>query len=75
VSSAAEVIVIVIGAGQSGLAAVRALQDRGIDHAVLESGPEPAGDMSSLLEAGIRFPTIAFPDDGSGEPSSADMRP
>jgi putative flavoprotein involved in K+ transport len=35
--------VIVIGADQSGLAAARALQARGIRPAVLEAGPEPAG--------------------------------
>jgi putative flavoprotein involved in K+ transport len=38
----AETEVIVIGAGQSGLAAARAVQARGIRPVVLEAGPEPA---------------------------------
>jgi putative flavoprotein involved in K+ transport len=37
--------VVVIGAGQSGLAAVRALQAHGISPVVLEAGPEPAGRL------------------------------
>jgi putative flavoprotein involved in K+ transport len=35
--------VVVIGAGQSGLAAARAPQARGIHPVMLEAGPEPAG--------------------------------
>jgi putative flavoprotein involved in K+ transport len=41
VSSAAEVILI--GAGQSGLAATRALQAYSIRPVVLEAGPGPVG--------------------------------
>jgi len=46
-----EADVIVIGAGQSGLAAARALQARGIDPVVLEAFPEPAGSCPTTTTA------------------------
>jgi putative flavoprotein involved in K+ transport len=41
--------VVVIGAGQSALAAARALQAHGITAVVLEAGPEPAGSWPRYL--------------------------
>jgi len=48
-TSAAEVVVI--GAGQSGLAAVRALQAHGIHPVLLEAGPEPAGSWPRYYDS------------------------
>lgn len=61
--------VVVIGAGQSGLAAVRALQARGIRPVVLEAGPEPAGSWPRYYDSLTLFsparysamPGLAFP--------------
>ena len=39
--------VVVIGAGQSGLAAARALLAHGIQPVVLEAGPEAAGSSAT----------------------------
>jgi glycine/D-amino acid oxidase-like deaminating enzyme len=47
----AETEVIVIGAGQSGLAAARALQAHGLDPVVLEAGPEPAGSWPHYYDS------------------------
>ncbi len=63
--------VIVIGAGQSGLAAARALQARGIDPVVLEAGPEPAGSWPHYYDSLTLFspagysgmPGLEFPGD------------
>lgn len=43
--------VVVIGAGQSGLAAARALLARGISPLVLEAGPEPAGSWPHYYDS------------------------
>ena len=64
--------VVVIGAGQSGLAATRSLQTHGISLVVLEAGPEPAGSWlhyydSLTLFSPARYsamPGLDFP----GEP-------
>jgi putative flavoprotein involved in K+ transport len=63
--------VVVIGAGQSGLAAARALQSYGISPVVLEAGPEPAGSWSRYYDSLALFsparyssmPGLAFPGD------------
>jgi len=63
--------VIVIGAGQSGLAAARALQARGIRPVVLEAGPEPAGSWPHYYDSLALFspagysgmPGLDFPGD------------
>lgn len=43
--------VVVIGAGQSGPAAARALLARGITPVVLEAGPEPAGSWPRYYDS------------------------
>ena len=43
--------VVVIGGGQSGLAAARALQAHGISPVVLEAGPEPAGSWPRYYDS------------------------
>jgi putative flavoprotein involved in K+ transport len=43
--------VVVIGAGQSGLAAARTLQAHGISPVVLEAGPEPAGSWPRYYDS------------------------
>jgi putative flavoprotein involved in K+ transport len=63
--------VIVIGAGQSGLAAARALQARGIRPVVLEAGPEPVGSWPRYYDSLTLFspagyssmPGLDFPGD------------
>lgn len=63
--------VVVIGAGQSGLAATRALQDHGISPLVLEAGPEPAGSWPHYYDSLALFsparysamPGLGFPGD------------
>ncbi|MGH3152199.1 MAG: FAD-dependent oxidoreductase, partial [Streptosporangiaceae bacterium] len=63
--------VIVIGAGQSGLAAARALQAHGIRPVVLEAGPEPAGSWPHYYDSLTLFspagyssmPGLDFPGD------------
>ncbi|WP_228838999.1 flavin-containing monooxygenase [Nocardia amamiensis] len=62
---------IVIGAGQSGLAAARALLDHGLTPVVLEAGPEPVGSWPHYYDSLTLFspaqysalPGIAFPGD------------
>ena len=66
-----EVEVIIIGAGQSGLAAVRALQDHGICPVVLEAGSEPVGSWPRYYDSLALFspagysgmPGLGFPGD------------
>jgi putative flavoprotein involved in K+ transport len=63
--------VVVIGAGQSGLTAARALQAHGIAPVVLEAGPDPTGSWphyydSLTLFSPVRFsgmPGLDFPGD------------
>ncbi|HYA52654.1 MAG TPA: NAD(P)/FAD-dependent oxidoreductase, partial [Streptosporangiaceae bacterium] len=63
--------VVVIGAGQSGLAAAGALQAHGISPVVLEAGPEPAGSWPRYYDSLTLFsparysamPGLEFPGD------------
>ena len=63
--------VVVIGAGQSGLAAARTLQAHGISPVVLEAGPEPAGSWPRYYDSLALFsparysamPGLDFPGD------------
>ena len=63
--------VVVIGAGQSGLAAAGALQAHGISPVVLEAGPEPAGSWPHYYDSLTLFsparhsamPGLEFPGD------------
>ena len=63
--------VVVIGAGQSGLSAARALQAHGIRPVVLEAGPEPAGSWPHYYDSLTVFspagyssmPGLDFPGD------------
>jgi putative flavoprotein involved in K+ transport len=63
--------VVVIGGGQSGLAAARALQAHGISPVVLEAGPEPAGSWPRYYDSLALFsparyssmPGLDFPGD------------
>lgn len=63
--------VVVIGGGQSGLAAARALQARGITPVVLEAGAEPAGSWPRYYDSLTLFsparysamPGLDFPGD------------
>jgi len=71
VASVTDVDVIVIGAGQSGLAVTHALQARGIDPVVLEAGPEPTGSWPRYYDSLTLFspagysgmPGLDFPGD------------
>jgi len=55
-----ETEVIVIGAGQSGLAAARALQAHGIRPVVLEAGPEPAGSWPHYYDSLTLFSPAGY---------------
>jgi len=55
-----ETDVIVIGAGQSGLAAARALQAHGIDLVVLEAGPEPVGSWPHYYDSLTLFSPAGY---------------
>jgi putative flavoprotein involved in K+ transport len=76
-----EADVIVIGAGQSGLAAARALLEHGIAPVVLEAGPEPAGSWPRYYDSLTLFsparysgmPGLAFPGDPSSYPHRAEV--
>ena len=52
--------VIVIGAGQSGLAAASALQARGISPVVLEAGPEPVGSWPHYYDSLSLFSPVSY---------------
>ncbi|HZG89228.1 MAG TPA: NAD(P)-binding domain-containing protein [Pseudonocardia sp.] len=62
---------IVVGAGQSGLAAAHALLARGLQPVVLEAGPEPVGSWPHYYDSLTLFsparysslPGLPFPDD------------
>ena len=68
--------VVVIGAGQSGLAAARALRAHGIRPVVLEAGPEPVGSWPRYYDSLALFspagyssmPGLDFPGDPSRYP-------
>jgi putative flavoprotein involved in K+ transport len=52
--------VVVIGAGQSGLAAARSLLARGISPVVLEAGPEPTGSWPHYYDSLTLFSPVAY---------------
>ena len=52
--------VIVIGAGQSGLAAARALQAHSIRPVVMEAGPEPAGSWPDYYDSLTLFSPVGY---------------
>jgi putative flavoprotein involved in K+ transport len=52
--------VIVIGGGQSGLAAARAVRERGLAPVVLEAGPEPIGSWPSYYDSLTVFSPVRF---------------
>lgn len=52
--------VVVIGGGQSGLAATRALQARGINPVVLEAGPEPVGSWPRYYDSLTLFSPVRY---------------
>ncbi|MBB3661619.1 putative flavoprotein involved in K+ transport [Prauserella sediminis] len=66
-----DVDALVIGGGQSGLAAARALRRAGRVPVILESGPEPVGSWPSYYDSLVLFsparysalPEVAFPGD------------
>ncbi|UBU14014.1 flavin-containing monooxygenase [Nonomuraea gerenzanensis] len=51
---------IVIGAGQSGLAAARALLQRGLTPVILEAGDEPTGSWASYYDSLTLFSPAAY---------------
>jgi putative flavoprotein involved in K+ transport len=71
-----ETDVVIIGAGQSGLAAARALQGHGIHPVILKAGPEPAGSWPHYYDSLTLFspasysslPGLGFPGDPVGYP-------
>lgn len=72
---------IVIGAGQSGLAAARALRDAGRTPVILEAGPTPTGSWSGYYDSLTLFsparhsalPGQDFPGDGDHYPTRDDV--
>ncbi|CAM3769585.1 NAD(P)/FAD-dependent oxidoreductase [Occultella aeris] len=50
-TSSSALPVIIIGAGQSGLAAARAVRDRGLEPLVLEAGERPVGSWPSYYDS------------------------
>lgn len=59
--------VLVVGGGQSGLAAARAARDAGLRPVVLEAGPEPTGSWSHYYDSLTLFSPAGysgFPDHG-----------
>ena len=52
--------VIVIGAGQSGLAATSALRARGISPVVFEAGPEPVGSWPHYYDSLSLFSPVSY---------------
>jgi putative flavoprotein involved in K+ transport len=73
--------VVVVGAGQSGLAATRALQAHGIGPVVLEAGPEPAGSWPRYYDSLTLFsparysamPGLDFPGEPDHYPHSDEV--
>lgn len=72
---------IVVGGGQSGLAAVRAVRNAGLRPLVLEAGPRPAGSWpqyydSLTLFSPVEFdslPDLPFPGAPDGYPTRAEV--
>ncbi|MFI7618705.1 flavin-containing monooxygenase [Nonomuraea terrae] len=68
---------IVIGAGQSGLSAARALRDRGVTPVILEAGDQPTGSWADYYDNLTLFsparysamPGMNFPGDPDGHPT------
>lgn len=52
--------VVVIGGGQSGLAAARALRNHGLTPVVLEAGPEPVGSWPNYYDSLTVFSPVEF---------------
>jgi putative flavoprotein involved in K+ transport len=68
--------VVVVGAGQSGLAVTRALQARGIRPVVLEAEPEPAGSWPHYYDSLTLFSPVGYSSmPGLGFPGHPDHYP
>lgn len=68
--------VIVIGGGQSGLAAARAAQNQGLTPMILEAGPEPVGSWPHYYDSLTLFSPAEYSGiSGAPFPGEADRYP